>query len=43
MNLNNLPPNFALCEDHVFKAVFTKDTPESRGALNGAPAAHAKA
>jgi hypothetical protein len=32
MQLDQLPPDFALCQDHVFKAVFTKDSPESRGA-----------
>jgi predicted transposase/invertase (TIGR01784 family) len=35
MLLEKLPPGFALCQDPVFKAVFTKDTPESRGALSG--------
>jgi hypothetical protein len=31
--LNQLPPGFTLCQDHVFTAVFTKNTPQSRGAL----------
>jgi predicted transposase/invertase (TIGR01784 family) len=35
MVLENLPPDFTFCHDPVFKAVFTKDTPESRGALSG--------
>jgi hypothetical protein len=35
MLFENLPPDFSLCRDPVFKAVFTKDTPESRGALSG--------
>jgi predicted transposase/invertase (TIGR01784 family) len=35
MLFENLPPDFSLCRDAVFKAVFTKDTPESRGALSG--------
>jgi predicted transposase/invertase (TIGR01784 family) len=35
MLLENLPPDFSLCRDAVFKAVFTKDTPESQGALKG--------
>jgi hypothetical protein len=35
MNIYQLPPGFSLCRDHIFKAVFTKDTPQSRGAITG--------
>jgi hypothetical protein len=34
MNIDELPPDF-LCQDPVFKAVFTGRSPESQGALKG--------